>query len=125
MFRRRGGNCPNTLEVLQQLLDGSKSSTSTSLALSTVLPASSSPATQEIKSSLGSAVDCTPCVYREQSNEPASSYIIRSCATDSRTIVNSNELQEMTNMEFRASLDKLEGAVKWCHFEAGSVQMMF
>lgn len=117
MIRRRGGNCPNTLEVLQQLLDYSKSN-SVSLALCAVLPSTSSTGTQQVKSSLGPRVDLTRCIYREECDEAASCCILRSRSTNTRTIVNYNELPEMTSKEFIAKVDELRHEMSWCHFEA-------
>ncbi|MCJ1465883.1 hypothetical protein MMC07_004502 [Pseudocyphellaria aurata] len=116
MSRRRGGNCPNTLEVLQQLLDISQS-IPVSLALCVVLPSTSSTGTQQVKSSLGPRIDLTSCIYREEYNEAASCYILRSRDTDTRTIVNYNELPEMTSKEFSAMADELKHDMGWCHFE--------
>lgn len=104
--------------MLDQLLNLS-TPTKVSLVLLAVLPSGSSLGTQQIKSSFGSAVDLTQCIYRDHFNEPASSYIIRSRATDSRTIINYNELPEMTSKEFYATADKLGSEMTWCHFEAG------
>ena len=56
VFKRRGGNCPNTLEVLQQLLDFGTHDT-ISLALCAVLPSRVSPGTQHVRVSLGPAVN--------------------------------------------------------------------
>ncbi|CAO1606261.1 hypothetical protein XANCAGTX0491_009761 [Xanthoria calcicola] len=123
ILTRRGGNCPNTLEILQQLLDTDDADAgipSISLALLAVLPSSSSPAYQEIRSSFNvSTTDLTAhCICRHHVNEPASSYIIRSRAMDSRTIINYNSLPEMTAAEFAAVADKLgEENMAWCHFE--------
>ena len=121
MIQRRGGNCPNTLEVLQQLLEANKRS-SVSLALSVILPSSSSAGTQQIKSSLRPMIDLSPCIHREGSDQPASCYVIRSRSTDSRTIVNYNGLSDMTSEEFVAIANKLKDNLTWCHFEAsGSI----
>lgn len=118
VVRRRGGNSPNTLEVLQQLLD--VNGIAMSLVQCAVLPSRSSTSIQEIKSSFGAGVDLTHCIYREECHEPASSYIIKSNSTDSRTIVNYNGLPEMTSDEFIKVVDELELNAKasWCHFEA-------
>lgn len=116
LLRRRGDNSPNTLEVLQQLVD-LNGLNQLSLVLSAVLPSSSSPGAQQIISSFGSKVDLTHCVYREDCNEPASSSIIRSSSTDSRTLINYNELPEMTSKEFTAIADELGNEISWCHFE--------
>ncbi|MCJ1353735.1 MAG: hypothetical protein MMC33_003722 [Icmadophila ericetorum] len=88
-----------------------------SLALAAILPSKSSPGSQQIKSSFGTDVDLTHCLYREECQELASSYIIRSTATDSRTIVNYNELPEMSSDEFIAIAEKIGHETSWCHFE--------
>ena len=119
MILRRGGNCPNTLEVLQQLLEAGKRS-SESLALSVILPSSSSAGTQQIKSSLGPMIDLSPCIHREGCDQPAPCYVIRSRSTDSRTIVNYNGLSDMTSEEFVAIANKLRDKLRWCHFEASN-----
>jgi ketohexokinase len=118
--RRRGGNCPNTLEVLQQLVE-LKHNVTISLLLSAVLPSNSSAGIQQIKSSFGPLVDLTHCIYREDFTEPASSYIIKSLSTDSRTIVNYNSLPEMTNEEFNAMADVVGDTASWYHFEASRI----
>ena len=120
IVRRRGGNCPNTLEVLQQFLDPGKQD-SASLVLCAVLPSGSSTATQEIRSSFGPTVDLTRCVYREDCKEPASSYAIRSRSTGSRTLINFNELPDMTTQEFVALANELGDETSWCHFEASCI----
>lgn len=115
---RRGGNCPNTLEVLQQFSELDMLEP-VSLMLCAVLPSSSSVGTQKIKASFGPKVDLRHSIYREEFGEPASSYIIKSRSTDSRTIVNYNELPEMDGKEFVAMIDGLENQARWFHFEAG------
>ncbi|KAL8791065.1 MAG: hypothetical protein Q9213_000272 [Squamulea squamosa] len=117
IIRRRGGNCPNTLDVLQQLLDADESVSPISLVLLSVLPWSSSPGYQEIRSSFGLSTDLTHCICRQDCGEPASSYIIRSRQADSRTIINYNGLSEMTAEEFASVADKLRDGLGWCHFE--------
>ena len=117
MILRRGGNCPNTLEVLQQMLELNDPS-AVSLALSVILPSISSRGTHQIKSSLGPTIDTSCCIYREECDEPASCCVIRSRSTDSRTIVNYNGLHEMTSEEFKAVADSLGSKLTWCHFEA-------
>ena len=82
-----------------------------------VLPAGKSPGTHEIHASLGQGVDTSYCIYREDRLEPASSYIIRSEATSSRTIVNYNELPEMSFSEFRRVADAFADEECWYHFE--------
>ncbi|KAF3065173.1 Ketohexokinase [Daldinia childiae] len=116
---RRGGNCPNTLEVLQQLLrewdDGGRD---IKPYLISCLPSADTPATATIVDSFGpkSLVDFTRCIFREDQQQPASSYIIRSEATGSRTLVNYNDLPEMTIGEFVAAAEEL-GDDTWFHFE--------
>ncbi|KAI0471063.1 Ribokinase-like protein [Xylariaceae sp. FL0804] len=136
---RRGGNCPNTLEVLQQLLRlRGRAATATAAAatatapvtgtvvtpyLISCLPARGAAATAQIVESFGpdALVDLSECVYRAGSEQPASSYIIRSAATGSRTLVNYNDLPEMTAAEFVAAADRLSGdddyQNTWFHFE--------
>lgn len=116
LSRRRGGNCPNSLEVLQQLVDLTQSQLS--LDLICVLPERESASTGFIKQTLGPNVNCSSCIYRQNLTEPASCYVINSRATGSRTIVNYNELPEMTVDEFKSSVEKLESADDACfHFE--------
>ncbi|OCL07004.1 Ribokinase-like protein [Glonium stellatum] len=116
IVRRRGGNCPNTLEVLQQLVERNNT-LSLCLSLCTVLPSRPSSGAQLIKSSFGPMVDLTHCIYRDEFTEPASCYIIKSCSTDSRTIVNYSELPEMTVEEFKVIAGKLDRETSWYHFE--------
>ncbi|KAJ5787688.1 hypothetical protein N7457_002678 [Penicillium paradoxum] len=125
--RRRGGNCPNTLEVLGQLLQHGPSRDKYSLNLLSVLPSRSSVAFQQIKLSLGNNVRLDDCIYREQFSEPASSYIIASQATSSRTIVNYNELPEMTQGEFAIAVEPLRTTNDrlWFHFEGRSPDVTF
>ncbi|OJD11982.1 hypothetical protein AJ78_07353 [Emergomyces pasteurianus Ep9510] len=143
--RRRGGNTLNSLEVLQQFLEcNSAAAATTSTTTCTdskvtrglldreqntipplyaiaVLPARSSPSTKEIEASFGpnSHVDLQHCIYRESCGEPASSYIIKSTSTGSRTIVNYNELPEMTVSEFVEVMERLSATAcpRWFHFE--------
>lgn len=103
-------NWQNTLEVLSQLLDSSschKDTTIASLHLISTLPSLSSPAIATLASSLTARVNIKHSIYREAHEEPASSYIIRSRETGSRTIVNYNDLSEMTVDEFTEAVDKI------------------
>ncbi|KAK1993040.1 D-sorbose [Colletotrichum falcatum] len=132
---RRGGNCPNTLEVLQQLLarDLPASSPPASLQMHLVspLPGRRSQATAQIIASLRpaaedasrtedgtAAIDFDHCLFREGHQAPASSYVIRSEATGTRTIINHNDLPEMTVQEFLRVAEAFRGLGRtWWHFE--------
>ena len=103
--------------MLEQLAN--TSSRHLSLSLITVLPEKSSAASQSIISELESYVNMTYCIHRENITEPASSYIIKSQSTDSRTIVNYNELPDMTVDEFTRAVSKLGHKATWFHFEVG------
>lgn len=74
-------------------------------------------ASQQVRSAFEPQVSLSHCIYREQFQEPASSYIIKSQATGSRTIVNYNELHEMTIEEFMSIADELGPKSTWFHFE--------
>ncbi|KAF2202178.1 Ribokinase-like protein [Delitschia confertaspora ATCC 74209] len=117
MIKRRGGNCPNTLEILQQLIDERV----ITLRLMSVLPHETSKATEFIAESLARVNLHHMCIYRPYQNEAASSYIIRSEATDTRTIVNYNNLDEMTMEEFEHHVTRdlrwRRNAEDWYHFE--------
>lgn len=115
--RRRGGNCPNTLEVLLQLTSHESTNGDLPLALITILPAKSSMASQQIRSAFGARVNLDHCVYREGFEEPASCYIIKSQSTGSRTIVNYNNLPDMALEEFIAVANELGPKATWFHFE--------
>ncbi|KAK5658518.1 hypothetical protein OQA88_1910 [Cercophora sp. LCS_1] len=117
---RRGGNCPNSLEVLLQLLDPNAVKTH----LISTLPSAISASTSQIFTSFGpnsTSVDFAHCLYREEHDAPASSYIIRNAATGSRTIVNFNDLPEMTTDEFSRAADAIlatdQAGEFWWHFE--------
>ncbi|KAJ5924431.1 pfkB family kinase [Penicillium verhagenii] len=115
IVRRRGGNCPNSLEVLQQLTAIFEQELA--LNLVTVLPAKSSVASQQIISALEPRVQLSHCIHRDQFQEPASCYIIKSQSTGSRTIVNHCELPDMTVEEFVGIAEKLGPQATWFHFE--------
>ncbi|KAL9623209.1 MAG: hypothetical protein Q9160_002524 [Pyrenula sp. 1 TL-2023] len=119
LSHRRGGNVPNTLEVLQKLLLLQPApSPPPPLYLLSVLPSSHSPASQQIASSLaGPNVSLAHCLHREAFTQAPSSYVIRSQSNDSRTIVNYNELPEMTVEEFVGVARELEGKARVYHFE--------
>lgn len=125
---RRGGNCPNSLQVLAQLLSsGPQRLNETTLHLVSCLPNAQATATRTILESFGTSPDTTidfsHCVYREGYDEPASSYIIRSASTGSRTIVNFNDLPEMTANEFEEIADAFarQGDACWWHFEVRQI----
>ncbi|RNJ52403.1 hypothetical protein D7B24_003722, partial [Verticillium nonalfalfae] len=115
---RRGGNCPNSLQVLQQFLaaEGALASppaSETQLHLVSPLPQRDSPATEQILASFGRGpsppVDFDHCLFRAGHMTPASCYVLRSAATGSRTIVNSNTLPDMTVREFAAIVGAMTG----------------
>lgn len=141
---RVGGNCPNSLQVLQQLFSPSHASgDDVALHLVSCLPARSSPASQRIASALAGenlqqvqqehyqhwynrtseeprrgGINLENCIYREDHTEPASSYIFRSAQTGSRTIVNYNSLPEMSGAEFKERVMSFDPQEKtWWHFE--------
>jgi ketohexokinase len=116
IVQRRGGNIPNTLKVLQQLIS-LRNPNSLMLVLAAVLPSSSSAAFQQIETSLGRDVDLKSCFYREGFQESASSYIIKNTANDSRTIISYNALPEMDYGEFVKLADSLGDNAAWYHFE--------
>ena len=82
-----------------------------------VLPAQSSMAAQQIRAELEPSVRLDRCIYREEFSEPASSYIIKSLASGSRTIVNYNELPEMSVDEIKSIVDNVGERTGWFHFE--------
>ena len=102
---------------MQQLVE--KHAESVSLSLCSVLPSQRSVAVEEIRESLGPHVDLSCCIYRPEHSEAASSYIIRSLETGSRTIVNYNYLPEMQLDEFESMADCLGHGAAWFHFEVG------
>jgi ketohexokinase len=143
---RRGGNCPNTLEVLHQLLRQDDGDVILHLVAS--LPGRNSPATAQIIQSFGETTALIPqasgpgsttvaerdspprpgrparislenSFFREGFSEAASSYIIRSEADDSRTIVNYNDLPEMTAAELEPVVHEFRerNEQTWWHFE--------
>ena len=124
LTRRRGGNCPNSLEVLQQLLVCYKarqeSRSEVQLSLIATMPAQNSVDTAFMSSSL-KGVDLGHCVFREESTDPVSSYIVSSEANNSRTIINHNALAEMTFDEFVSRADDILNSTSadqmWFHFE--------
>jgi ketohexokinase len=125
--KRRGGNCPNTLEVLADLLANSSdekvSPSALQLSLVAVLPKRSAPDAELIAASLP-GVDLGHCLFREDVSEAASSFIVRSEeGSGSRTIVNWNALREMSLEEF-VEADKGLRA-DWYHFEGRITETSF
>ncbi|KAI8298857.1 Ketohexokinase [Colletotrichum sp. SAR11_240] len=138
---RRGGNCPNTIEVLQQLLrnppgggdESSPQEEALQMHLVSPLPERQSQATANIIASLtptlpssgpepspsSSAVNFDHSLFRVGYQVPASCYILRSEATGSRTIVNHNDLPEMTAAKFLVVAEAFRGRGEktWWHFE--------
>ncbi|KAK4153137.1 Ketohexokinase [Chaetomidium leptoderma] len=130
---RRGGNCPNSLQVLAQLLAAvgpQQHHPPIKLHMVSCLPDAHAAATGKILASFGDgdsdgggspekAIDFSHCLFRAGHEEPASSYIIRSGETGSRTIVNFNHLPEMTTGEFEKIADAFtqHGDECWWHFE--------
>lgn len=106
--------------MLQQLLTDQDD---IKLHLVSCLPNASSEATRRIISSFGqeSEVDFSHCIYRPGNDEAASSYIIRSEESGSRTLVNYNDLPEMTAGEFESVVKSFsaEQDTLW-HFEVRS-----
>jgi len=116
--RRRGGNCPNTIDVLQQLFSvDDETDVTIGLNLIVVLPNRSSSAVQEIHRSFGPGVATTKCIYRDEYVEPSSSYIIKNLASDSRTIISYNTMPDMNLNEFTQIADSFGREAVWYHFE--------
>lgn len=115
MRQRRGGNGANSLEVLQQLL-AVEPSINLGLNLCSVLPAEDSGASRQVRDSLRN-VDCSSCVYRQGSTQPASSFIVRSQISGSRTSISHAPLEEMTLAEFKTVAATLGHDACWYHFE--------
>ncbi|KAI0157423.1 Ribokinase-like protein [Xylariaceae sp. FL1272] len=119
---RRGGNCPNLLQVFQQLLlsrqGADDNGRGVNLYLVTCLPSPDAPAINTITESFDrtTLVDISKSIYRDGYQEPASCYVIRSEATGSRTSVNYNDLPDMTFDEFVHAVEDLTGYT-WFHFE--------
>ncbi|KAJ4286737.1 hypothetical protein N0V90_012989 [Kalmusia sp. IMI 367209] len=122
--RRRGGNCANTLEVLTQLIhlnDESITSPQLHLHLISVLPAKDSVDVQFIRNSLPNVKIDDGCIFREDQESAASSYIIQAIENNSRTIVSHVPLTEMTTQEFTSRASTISGGGEarrdWYHFE--------
>jgi ketohexokinase len=128
--KHRGGKTANTLEVLSQLIVHDRDPQPghggqiTGLHLLAVLPAWSSAATEFVKDSLPDVIE-DGYIYRPGYQEAASSYIIQSQETRSRTIVSINPLPEMEVREFRERVHGMVPSIQfdddtvpyWIHFE--------
>lgn len=134
LVRRRGGNCPNTLEVLSQFLTQEEHQKLSKVALIAVLPNRESVAYKTITESMPH-VNLKHSPTRDNASEAPSSYIIKSESNGSRTIVNYNELSEMTFQDFRNSFEALREEYQsvygpgqedcWCHFEGRIPSVVF
>lgn len=66
-------------------------------------------------------VNLDHCIYRDDQMQATSSYILRSQATGSRTIVNHVGVADLTTDEFIGIADKFrddqDGGETWWHFE--------
>ena len=122
--RRRGGNVANTAAVLAQLLDRS----GPALTLVAPLPDETSAAFAFVQDSLGPQVRTLTALCRAGVTEAASSYVVRSAATGSRTIVNFNGLVEMGFEEFVGvvrAVGEAEMEGSWWHFEVSKLSLPF
>lgn len=81
-------------------------------------------ASQQIQTAFQPRVRLDRCIYREAFTEPASSYIIKSQESGSRTIVNYNELPEMSIEELTGVIDAVGASTRWFHFEV-SIYSLF
>jgi ketohexokinase len=116
LSRRRGGNAPNSAEVLAQFATAADWEP----LLACVVPDKLSADFEFIRNSLP-AVNLDHCIHRSGKSEAPSSYIIRSEETNSRTIVNYNELEEMSFEEFKLVFEMVGKDVALWHFEVGRV----
>lgn len=129
--RRRGGNTANSLEVLSQLQhhdpEAARNAQTADLHLLAVLPDEHSAASKFICESLPKVQISGVTLFRQQHQEAASSYIIQSEETRSRTIVSSNPLPEMRDDEFMQQVHSFTSSgggqeqaawkTAWFHFE--------
>ncbi|EDU50083.1 ketohexokinase [Pyrenophora tritici-repentis Pt-1C-BFP] len=127
LSRRRGGNTANSLEVLSQLQNQdptitTKTSGAAALHLLAVLPDEHSASAKFICESIPGVNTAGVSLFRHGYEEAASSYIIQSQETRSRTIVSINQLPEMKFEEFKQRIEAfalpLSAEEKvWVHFE--------
>lgn len=130
LTKRRGGNIGNTFEVFNQLVEDIPDAKHKQVLLAP-LPARTSDATLFIQRSFLSdptgpldnlRLNMTYCMYRTGVQEPISSYIISSQQAGTRTIINHNQIEEMSLTEFNDALNKIDvrySAVqrRWFHLE--------
>ncbi|KAF2010717.1 Ribokinase-like protein [Aaosphaeria arxii CBS 175.79] len=134
--RRRGGNCANSLQVLEQLIEwdpfrpkdneGRRAAiegTFGRLHLLAVLPDFKSQDVKFIRESLP-GTSFVPCsIFRSNMQHAASSYIIQNESKGTRTIVSYNGLPEMTFKEFDEQISRFNAlsldlvTKTWYHFE--------
>ncbi|KAK7985650.1 pfkB family kinase [Apiospora saccharicola] len=123
VIRRRGGTCPNTVEVLQQLVSGRVEGPGLRVHLVAVLPDLFTSATWDAEGSFGGTFrregNIEHCIYREDQVELATRYIIRNLARSSKakTIIHNNPLEDMTFAEFKKVAKTLGTDATWYHFE--------
>ena len=133
MTRRRGGNCANTLEVLEQLIDVDthKKDLNIYLHLLSVFPHRHSDDVRFIRESLQRSHLDPLSIYRDDFQTAASSFIMRNSQTGTRTIVSHSSLPEMTLEEFVTRTDAFDtgdGAdmlSTWFHFEVRDPSLTF
>lgn len=82
-----------------------------------VLPNLFTPASRDLQASYGTENVPRHCIYREDEAKSARRYIIRNVSTSSITIIDHNQLRDMTFAEFKKVADTLGAKTAWCHFE--------
>ncbi|CAA9965374.1 ketohexokinase [Pyrenophora teres f. maculata] len=135
LSRRRGGNTANSLEVLSQLQNQDpRTTTETSgavaLHLLAVLPDEHSASAKFICESIPGVNIAGVSLFRDGYEEAASSYIIQSQETQSRTIVSINQLPEMKFEEFKQRVETFASSLAteekvWVHFEGRTPEVMY
>ncbi|KAK7915065.1 PfkB family kinase [Apiospora marii] len=115
IIRRRGGKCPNAIEVLQQLMVAEAAALQVKLVA--VLPNQFTPASVDFEVSFAGEDVLRHCIYREDEAEPARRYIIRNLQGSSNTIIDHNPQGDMTLAEFKKAAKKLDTEAAWYHFE--------
>ena len=125
--RRRGGNTANSLEVILQLQNHdptmtTETSGAVALHLLAVLPDERSGSAKFICGSIAGVNTAGMSLFRDGYEEAASSYIIQSQESRSRTIVSINKLPEMKFQEFKQRVESFASPLAademaWFHFE--------